>query len=235
MHDSCAPTNNMMQQGDTWLSQNLPMILNSSAYQNNGLIIITWDEGDNSSDGPIPCIVLSPFAKGGGYNNSIRYTHGATLRTLQKIFGVTPLLGAAATAPDLSDLFVSGAIPNGDLPSVTTTSASNVSNGNATLGGSVNPNGSATQTWFEYGLTNTYGSNTISNSSDNAESYSSWSYGSNGGTGFGPATYLEGTGGGIFLVNSSTDAGRQIDGNNSFGVYRGETIPAIPREWIAKF
>lgn len=208
------------QHGAAWLSQNLPTILNSSAYQNNGLIIITWDEGISSSDGPIPCIVLSPFAKGAGYHNSIHYTHSATLRTLQKIFGVTPLLNAAATPPDLSDLFVNGAIPNGDSPSVVTTSASNVSGGNATLGGSVTANGSATQTWFEYGLTTSYGSNTISTSSDNAESYSSWAYGSNGGSGFGPATYLEGTGGGIFLVGPA-DAGRQIDGNNSFGVFAG--------------
>jgi len=230
MHNSCAPTNNMVQQGDTWLSQNLPMILNSSAYQNNGLVIITWDEGFNSSDGPIPCIVLSPFAKGGGYSNAIQYTHSATLRTLQKIFSMTPLLGGASSKPDLSDLFTNGAIPNADAPGVTTTSAYNVSAGNATLGGSVNPSGSATTTWFEYGLTTSYGSNTISTSSDNAESYSSWTYGSNGGTGFGPATYLEGTGGGIFLVNNSSDAGRQIDGNNSFGVYAGSGGQGMDRQ-----
>jgi alpha-D-xyloside xylohydrolase len=221
MHNSCAPTSNAIKQGDNWLAANLPTILNSSAYQNNGLVMIIWDEGDSGSDGPIGCIVLSPLAKGGGYQNSIRYTHSATLRTLQKIFGVTPLLGGAATAPDLSDLFVNGALPSGDSPSVTTTSAFNVSGSNATLGGSVNPNGDQTQAWFEYGLTTSYGSNTISSSNDNAESYSSWGYGSNGGSGFGPAAYLEGTGGGIFIVNSTTDPGRQIDGNNSLGVYAG--------------
>ena len=100
-------------QGDTWLSQNVPNILNSAAYQNNGLLIITWDEAANG-DGPIGMIVLSPLAKGGGYHNSLGYTHSSTLRTFQKIFGVTPFLGGAATALDLSDLFVPGAIPNGD-------------------------------------------------------------------------------------------------------------------------
>jgi len=40
-HDSCAPTNNPVEQTDDWLAANLPTILNSSAYQNNGLIIIT--------------------------------------------------------------------------------------------------------------------------------------------------------------------------------------------------
>ena len=118
MHNSCAPTSNPVKQGDDWLAQNLPMILNSSAYLNNGLVIIAWDEGGRSSDGPIGCIVLSPYAKGGGYHNAVHYTHSATLRTLQKIFGRTPLLGGAAAGPDLSDLFFPGAIPNADTPTV---------------------------------------------------------------------------------------------------------------------
>ncbi len=118
MHDAQPPPglNNRVKQGDTWLAQNLPMILNSAEYLNSGLIIITWDEGAGGSDGPIGMIVLSPFAKGAGYRNSIHYTHSATLRTLQKIFGTTPLLGGAGTALDLSDLFVMRTIPNADMP-----------------------------------------------------------------------------------------------------------------------
>ncbi len=50
-------------------------------------------------------IVLSPFAKGGGYSNKIAYTHSSTLRTIQEIFGVEPFLGDAANSNDLSDLF----------------------------------------------------------------------------------------------------------------------------------
>jgi hypothetical protein len=114
MHDAGPPLYNPIKQGDTWLAQNLPMILQSAAYQNNGLILITWDEGENSSDGPIGMIVLSPLAKGGGYHNAVHYTHSSTLRTLQKIFGVGPLLGGAATSVDLSDLFVINAVPNAD-------------------------------------------------------------------------------------------------------------------------
>ena len=113
MHDSCASTNDPVKQGDNWLAQNVPMILSSAAYQNNGLLIITWDEA-GFGDGPIGMIVLSPLAKGGGYYNSLRYTHSSTLRTFQKIFGVTPFLGGAASALDLSDLFLPNAIPNGD-------------------------------------------------------------------------------------------------------------------------
>lgn len=104
MHDSCAFLYNKIAQGDTWLSKTLPQILNSQAYRDGGAIFITWDEAD-IGDGPIGMIVLSPFAKGNGYNNSIHYNHGALLRTLEEIFGVTPYLGDAANQPDLSDLF----------------------------------------------------------------------------------------------------------------------------------
>ena len=114
MHDSCAPLFNQVKQGDNWLAQTVPMILQSSAYLNNGLLIITWDEGASGSDGPIGMIVLSPLAKGGGYSNSVPYTHSSTLRTFQKIFGVGPFLGGAASAVDLSDLFVTDAIPTAD-------------------------------------------------------------------------------------------------------------------------
>jgi len=93
-----------IQAGDTWLSHNLPVILNSQAYQNNGAVFITWDEGANGSDGPIGMIVVSPLAKV-NYANSIYYTHSSTLRTMQEIFGVRPLLRDAANATDLRDLF----------------------------------------------------------------------------------------------------------------------------------
>jgi len=40
-----------------------------------------------------------------GYRNEIRYTHSSLLRTLEEIFHVGPLLGNAASANDLRDLF----------------------------------------------------------------------------------------------------------------------------------
>jgi phosphatidylinositol-3-phosphatase len=102
MHDSCTGGN--IPDGDKWLSQNVPAILNSTAYQKSGALFITWDEADEG-DGPIGMIVLSPFAKGGGYSSQIHYTHGSTLRTMQEIFGVGPFLGDAAKETDLKDLF----------------------------------------------------------------------------------------------------------------------------------
>lgn len=105
MHNStgCATTDSI-KNGDTWLSNNLPTILNSQAYKNGGAVFLTWDEAA-SGDGPIGMIVLSPAAKGNGYNNAVHYTHSSTVRTIEEIFGATPLLRDAANASDLSDLF----------------------------------------------------------------------------------------------------------------------------------
>ena len=54
---------------------------------------------------PVGMIVLSPFAKGSGYSNQLLYTHGSTLRTVEEIFSLKPLLGDANNQQDLSDLF----------------------------------------------------------------------------------------------------------------------------------
>jgi hypothetical protein len=102
MHDNC--TGNPIAQGDKWLSKNVPAILNSAAFKKGGALFIVWDEADNG-DGPIPMIVLSPFAKGHGYSNQTHYTHGSMLRTIEEIFGVKPLLRDAAKEKDLSNMF----------------------------------------------------------------------------------------------------------------------------------
>ncbi len=102
MHDACGGEE--VAHGDEWLKKNLPAILDSSAYHDGGAIFITWDEA-NKGDGPIPMIVLSPYAKGNHYSNGVYYTHSSLLRTLQEIFGVSPLIRWAAIAQDLHDLF----------------------------------------------------------------------------------------------------------------------------------
>jgi hypothetical protein len=106
--DDQEPADNTAR-GDAWLKKNVPVILESAAYKNGGALFIVWDEAEDDgvfSDGPIPVFLLSPFAKGegkDGYHNSIHYTHSSTLKTIQEIFGVKPLLRGAAS-PDTTDL-----------------------------------------------------------------------------------------------------------------------------------
>lgn len=106
MHDAL-PESDPISQGDDWLASELPRILNSAAFSNNGAIFITFDENDLSDDHAIPMIVLSPLAKGGGYASYAPYDHSSTLRTMQEIFGVRPFLGGATFASPLNDLFKS--------------------------------------------------------------------------------------------------------------------------------
>jgi hypothetical protein len=113
-----------IRQGDDFLSQIVPMIMESNAYKNHGAIIIWWDEsegdgvqGDNADDfnHTIGEIVISSRAhrnvNGLPYASPLNYTHSSDLRTLQEIFHVGPLIRDAASANDLSDLFQPGAVP----------------------------------------------------------------------------------------------------------------------------
>jgi hypothetical protein len=110
--DANEPSDNTLR-SDTWLKQNVPLILESDEYKEGGALFIIWDEAEDSgkfSDGPIGMFLLSPFAKGGGkkaYSNTIHYDHSSTLKTFEEIFSVEPLLGAAANpeTKDLSDFF----------------------------------------------------------------------------------------------------------------------------------
>jgi len=116
--------------GDNTVSRLVPLIMNSQAYKDGGVIILWWDESeedgetnDNADDfnHTIGEIIISPLAhrnEGGlPYASSVDYSHSSDLRTLQEIFhvratgGTSPYLGDAANATDLSDLFAPGVIP----------------------------------------------------------------------------------------------------------------------------
>ena len=104
MHNSsgCA-TADRIRNGDAWLAQNLPAILQSKRYQQGGVVFLTWDESEGGEH-PIGMIVLSPLAKGGGFISHTKYYHSSFVRTVEEIFGV-PLLRDAKNQPNLSDLF----------------------------------------------------------------------------------------------------------------------------------
>jgi hypothetical protein len=107
--------------GDNFLSIVVPEIEASAAYQNNGAIVIWNDEteGANANDFTHTSmfIVISPLAKGNAFNDPTNYTHSSDVRTFQEIFDVGGPNGGflqdAANATDESNMFVSGAIPNG--------------------------------------------------------------------------------------------------------------------------
>jgi hypothetical protein len=122
-------------QGDNFLSIVVPQIMASQAYQNNGVIIIWWDEteGGDDTSRTLGEFVISPLAKGNAYASSVVFSHSSDIKTMEELFGL-PLINNpiptaetnnfsgfnnVATANDLSDLFVPGAIPSPASTAVT--------------------------------------------------------------------------------------------------------------------
>lgn len=133
-------------QGDNFLSMVVPLIMASSAYQNNGAIVVWFDETENGDDSAhtLGEIIISPDAKGNAFTNNILYTHSSDLLTMEEIFGLAPCLRGACSATDLSDLFVPGSIP----PPVPTPEPSTITAGVLGIGALA---------WRRYGFRNKKG------------------------------------------------------------------------------
>lgn len=100
MHD-CS-----VAQGNNWLATNVPAILSSKAFTSqNSLLVITWDEGDSSSN-HIPTILIGSNVKR-GYSSQAPYTHYALLHTIEHAWGLPALTTNDKHAPLMSEFFVS--------------------------------------------------------------------------------------------------------------------------------
>ena len=106
--------------GDNFLSQIVPEIEASQAFQDNGVIVIWNDETEGDSTVGSTAgysgteIVISKLAVGNAYSVDTLYTHASDLATWQNVFGVSGpngYLGGAGGATDLSALFQPGVIP----------------------------------------------------------------------------------------------------------------------------
>jgi acid phosphatase len=91
--------------GDTWLSNNVPAILSSPGFTDDGVLFIVWDEGtDSLSYNDVPFYLLSPLAKT-DYVSSVAANHYSLLATIQDGLNLTPRLGSASGATPLADFF----------------------------------------------------------------------------------------------------------------------------------
>ena len=102
MHDVCNG-GDPIAQGDTWLSTAIPPILASKAYADGGAVFIGWDFA-SAGYVPLGFIALSANVRA-GYAGTVALTPSSALRSLQEIFGVSPLLGDAKNATDVKGLF----------------------------------------------------------------------------------------------------------------------------------
>jgi phosphatidylinositol-3-phosphatase len=87
--------------GDTWLYRNLSQYA-AWAKANNSLLILTWDEDDNTSRNQIPTVIYGAGVKPGTYSEPI--SHYNVLSTLEQMYGL-PKLGYATRAPAITDIW----------------------------------------------------------------------------------------------------------------------------------
>ena len=87
--------------GDAWLNRQLSGYANW-AVANNSLLIVTWDEDDNTSRNQIPTVFYGAHVQRGSYNEQI--THYNVLSTLEQMYGL-PKTGNAAAAPAITAIW----------------------------------------------------------------------------------------------------------------------------------
>jgi phosphatidylinositol-3-phosphatase len=122
MHDGT------IAQGDAWLSQNVPTILNSPAFttQNSALQII-WDEDNGSENDQIPDIVITSGMVNGTankpYNSFQQYNHFSNLKTIESAWGLPPLTPNDGGSSPEGDLFDSAPTTYPSAPQTVTATA----------------------------------------------------------------------------------------------------------------
>jgi acid phosphatase len=127
MHDGT------VAQGDTWLSTEVPKILNSPAWTSqNSLLQIVWDEDDGTQNNQIPALMIAKNVTP-GFRSAIQYDHYSLLKTVEAAWGLSPLTANDGNAIPMSDFF-------GSSPATVPGAPTNVA---ATAGSK----GSATVTW----------------------------------------------------------------------------------------
>ncbi|MGV0992219.1 MAG: alkaline phosphatase family protein [Mycobacterium sp.] len=96
MHDGSVAS------ADNWLAAHLAAYANW-AKANNSLLIVTWDEDDDSADNRIPTIFYGAGVRPGSYDQPI--SHYNVLSTIQEIYGL-PKTGQAASAPPVTGIWM---------------------------------------------------------------------------------------------------------------------------------
>jgi phosphatidylinositol-3-phosphatase len=90
--------------GDTWLSNNLPPILDSPACTvERCLLVLTWDENGGSPGNQVLTVFAGSAARS-SYVSNATYDHFDLLRTVESVFGLPTQTANDAAATPMSDL-----------------------------------------------------------------------------------------------------------------------------------
>ena len=97
MHDCAIAT------GDAFLRDFVPTILKSAAWQQGGVLFITWDEGEGSLSNRVVTLVISK-AVTPGFQSDVAHNHYALLRTIEDAWGLG-CLNETCTANNMNEFF----------------------------------------------------------------------------------------------------------------------------------
>lgn len=97
-----------LKAADSWLQSTVGPILQNAQFQQNGILVITFDESGVSDTahggGHIATVIAGPKVKR-GFQSSTFYQHESVLRMSLKQLGITAYPNAAANAPEMDEFF----------------------------------------------------------------------------------------------------------------------------------
>jgi len=97
-----------LQTADQWLQSNVGPVLNNPAFQQDGILIVVFDESFStdtaSGGGHVAAVIAGPHVKR-GFKTSTFYQHQNLLKTVMTALGTGSYPGAAAGAGAMTDVF----------------------------------------------------------------------------------------------------------------------------------
>ena len=95
-------------QADSWLQANIAPLLANPQFQQDGLLIVVFDEGADFDvqhiGGHVAAVLAGPKVKA-GFRSITFYQHESTLRLIEQSLGLGKALGNAAGATSMSEFF----------------------------------------------------------------------------------------------------------------------------------
>ncbi len=102
-----------IQQGDTWLQQNISSYV-TWAKTNNSLLILTFDEDNSTTPNQIPTVFVGEDVHSGIYPDYIN--HYNILRTIEDIYGLPPAGASGSVNPITNCWLTATGISNNSTP-----------------------------------------------------------------------------------------------------------------------
>ena len=93
---------------DQWLQTNIDPILQSPQFQQDGLLIVWWDEGSGGTQ-RVATVLYGPNVAAGSKTGTY-YQHQSTLRTMAEALQLGDYPGASATAPAIGGIWATAGV-----------------------------------------------------------------------------------------------------------------------------